>query len=75
MRHCVCDRNDLHGIYNVVDNRAVPPSNKILFDRLADEAGVAHLPFLGFIKLPARPISGEKLTKTGFAFEKTDYLF
>ena len=67
--------NDLRSIYNVVDNREIPPTNKVLFDRLAAEAGVEPLEFLGFLKLPARKISGEKFVKTGFAFEKTDYDF
>jgi nucleoside-diphosphate-sugar epimerase len=67
--------NNLLGIYNVVDNRELPPTNKALFDKLADEAGVGHLEFLGFLKLPARKISGEKFIKTGFIFEQTDYIF
>jgi len=67
--------NDLRGIYNVVDNRELPPTNKVLFDKLADEAGVGHLEFLGFLKLPARKISGEKFVNTGFTFEQTDYDF
>lgn len=67
--------NDLRGIYNVVDNREMPPTNKVLFDKMADEAGVGHLEFLGFLKLPERKISAEKLLKTGFGFEKTDYDF
>lgn len=67
--------NDLRGIYNAVDNRELPPTNKVLFDLLAAEAGVEPLEFLGFLKLPARKISGEKFVKTGFVFEKTDYVF
>jgi len=65
--------NDLHGIYNVVDNRELPPTNKVLFDKLAAEAGVAPLEFLGFLKLPARKISGGKFISTGYQFQFTDY--
>jgi nucleoside-diphosphate-sugar epimerase len=67
--------NNLFGIYNIVDNRELPPTNKELFDRLADEAGVGHLEFLGFLKLPARKISGKKFIRTGYQFQFTDYNF
>jgi nucleoside-diphosphate-sugar epimerase len=67
--------NNLFGIYNVVDNRELPPTNKVLFDKLADEAGVGHLEYLNILKLPARKISGEKFIGSGFVFEKTDYVF
>ena len=65
--------NNLYGIYNVVDNRELPPTNKVLFDKLAAEAGVAPLEFIGFLKLPARKISGEKFISTGYQFQFTDY--
>jgi nucleoside-diphosphate-sugar epimerase len=67
--------NDLRGIFNVVDNRELPPTNKVLFDKLAAEAGVAPLEFLGFLKLPARKISELKLIKTGYQFQFTNYDF
>lgn len=65
----------LRGVYNVVNDRIVPPTNQALFDQLAAQAGVGRLQFLGFLKLPTRPISGQKLRQTGFAFEHTDYDF
>ena len=65
--------HDLSGIYNVVNNRELPPTNKVLFDKLAAEAGVAPLEFLGFLKLPARKISGGRFISTGYQFQFTDY--
>ncbi len=66
---------NLMGVYNVVDNHEIPPTNQEVFDRLADRAGIPHLTYANRIKLPARKISAEKLVKTGFWFEFTDYVF
>ena len=65
--------NNLTGVYNVVDNRELPPTNQVLFDKLADEAGLERLQYLGFIKLPERKILADKLLSTGFQFQFTDY--
>ena len=67
--------NNLTGVYNVVDNRELPPNNQTLFDKLADEAGLERLQYLGYIKLPERKISADKLLSTGYAFQHTDYKY
>jgi len=67
--------NDLRGIYNVVDNRELPPTNKTLFDKLADEAGIEKLQYLGYIKLPERKIVAAKLLNSGYKFQHTNYKY
>lgn len=63
----------LAGVYNVCDNSIVPPTNEVIFNRLTDEAELPRLTFLGQIKLPTRPVSSAKLSRTGFSYEFTDY--
>jgi nucleoside-diphosphate-sugar epimerase len=71
--HCL--ENGLAGIYNVVHNDIVPPSNRAVFDDLADRAGLERLAFSGIIRLPTREISAQKIMDSGYTFEKTDYVF
>jgi nucleoside-diphosphate-sugar epimerase len=65
----------LTGVYNAILDDVLPPTNQALFDRLADAAGLGRLRFAGSIRLPGRPISGQKLRDTGFGLESTTYEF
>lgn len=56
----------LKGVYNVCDNDDLPETNKVIFDALADKAGVERLEFLDQIKAPNRKISASKLYDTGY---------
>ncbi len=66
---------DLVGAFNVCLADQLPPTNKEVFDKLADENGQEKLEFLGQIKLPNRPILADKISATGFVCDYTDYVF
>lgn len=62
----------LTGIYNVCDNDALPPSNKVVFDAICDKEGWEHLEFLNQIKAPNRKISAQKIYDTGYRVKHED---
>ncbi|MBS4751419.1 NAD(P)-dependent oxidoreductase [Nocardioides sp. zg-ZUI104] len=57
--------NDLSGVYNLT-HPELPPRNAELFDRLSAEQGLPPLVYRNEIASPAKPISVDKLSATGF---------
>ena len=71
--HCL--EEDLVGAYNIVDDREIPPTNQVIFDRLAKAQDLAPLKYTGNIALPDRPIQAQKIRDTGYEVRFTDYDF
>ncbi len=64
--------NNLCGVYNVCDNDNLPATNKIVFDAICDEEGLARLEFLNQIKAPNRKISAQKIYATAYTVKHGD---
>ncbi len=60
--------NHVTGTFNLT-HEEVPPSNKQFFDAIADAEGVPHLSFRNELLAPTKPVSTERLKKTGFKLE------
>lgn len=61
----------LDGIYHLTHVEA-PATNRELFDRIGAAQGFGPLEFRGEIAAPARPLSVDKLTATGFTLGHTE---
>ena len=68
-------KQDLVGVFNVCENKSVPPSNATVFDRFSKDLGMEPLTFLGHIKAPNRKISSTKFCDTGFQLQYDPLVF
>ncbi|MEP5763755.1 MAG: NAD-dependent epimerase/dehydratase family protein [Halieaceae bacterium] len=62
----------LQGTFNVCDEERLPYSNKLVFDAICAEEGLAPLEFLNQVKAPLRKISARKLYDTGYCVSHAD---
>jgi nucleoside-diphosphate-sugar epimerase len=64
--------HQLIGVYNCVPDLVASPTNKEVFDRLADESKQPRLDFRGELATPIKQVSSARLRAAGFAFAHPD---